>query len=72
MNVKGGEPIMTHQAGYQERGQSTLEYILVLAAIIAAVAIASQTVLNTGITNTMTNAGAAIEDAATTLSTRLK
>ena len=63
---------MVHQARRKERGQSTLEYILVLAAIIAAVAIAAQTVLTTGINNTMSNAGKAVENAATQLEAKLK
>ena len=63
---------MTLKARRLQRGQSTLEYILVLAAIIAAVALAAKTVLNQGIANTMTNSGAAVENAATQLTTKLK
>ena len=63
---------MMHHARRKERGQSTLEYILTLAAIIAAVAIAAKTVLTKGIDSTMTNAGKAVENAATQLDTKLK
>lgn len=63
---------MRHHARRTQQGQSTLEYILVLAAIIAAVAIAAQTVLTGGINNTMTNAGAAVNNAATNLANKLK
>ena len=63
---------MMHEARRSERGQGTLEWLLVLAAIIAAVAVAAQTVLTTGINNTMGNAGKAVEGAAAQLQNRLK
>ena len=63
---------MAQEARRMEKGQSTLEYILVLAAIIAAVAIAANTALTNGITKSMTNAGGAVENAADQLTNRLK
>ncbi|MBI4322864.1 MAG: class III signal peptide-containing protein [Candidatus Omnitrophica bacterium] len=45
------------------RGQSTLEYILVLAAIIAAIAIAAGTLIKPAVTKTMNDTKTVIEDA---------
>ena len=63
---------MVYHARRMERGQSTLEYILVLAAIIAAVAIAANTLLAPAVSTTMTNATAAVTNAGTELGNKLK
>ena len=48
---------------HQRRGQSTLEYILVLAAIIVAVIIGANTIIKPAVTTTMTDSKAVIEAA---------
>ena len=63
---------MVHRARRTKKGQSTLEYILVLAAIIAAVALAAGTLLSPAVNQTMTNATGAITNAAANLQTKLQ
>lgn len=62
---------MAHEAWRTKHGQSTLEYILVLAAIITAVVLATGTVFKTGLKNMMDNSGQAVTDAAAKLKTQL-
>ena len=63
---------MVHRARRTQQGQSSLEYMLVLAAIIAAVAIAAGTVLTTGVKKTLDNSGTAVQTASETLAAKLK
>ena len=51
------------------QGQSTLEYILVLAAIIVAVIVGANSVVNTGVTSAMSDAGSTISGASSKLKT---
>ena len=54
------------------RGQSTLEYLLIAAAIIAAIAIAATALIRPAMTNTMTSAGDGVNNAAAKFSAGLK
>ena len=74
--MRGGDRLMANgickKIADSVRGQSTLEYILVLAAIIAAVALAAGTLLSPAVNQTMTNATGAITNAAANLQTKLQ
>ena len=50
-------------SGRAHAGQSTLEYILVLAAIIAAIAIAAGTLIRPAVTKSVNDATTVIQDA---------
>ena len=51
----------------KKKGQSILEYVIVLLAIIAAIAAAARGVLSTGIANSYNEVGRSMEDSATAL-----
>ena len=53
-------------------GQSTLEYLLIAAVVIAAVAIAAGTVIQPAVDNTMNQSGSAINNAAAQLQAKLQ
>ncbi|MBI3319021.1 MAG: class III signal peptide-containing protein [Candidatus Omnitrophica bacterium] len=57
--------------GRDRRGQSTLEYILVLAAILVAVILAANSLIRPAVTQQMTQSGAIINGAANNLKTNL-
>ena len=54
-----------------KRGQSTLEYVLVLAAIVAAVAVASGTLIKPAINKAMTDSKSVIENSTGKLKEKL-
>ena len=54
------------------KGQSTLEYLLIAAVVIAAIAIAAGTVIKPAVESTMTNSSTAITGAADKLSAALQ
>ena len=53
------------------KGQSTLEYILVLAAILVAVIIGANTLVKTGVNNVMTDSGNVIKDSTANMKSKL-
>ncbi len=53
-------------------GQATLEYLLILAVVIAAVAVASTAIIRPAVDTTLGNAGGAITNAAAELATGLQ
>ena len=63
---------MQVRACWDRRGQSTLEYLLVAAAVIAAIAIAAGTVIGPGVKGTMDSSKGAIDNAAAEISNKLK
>ena len=54
------------------KGQGTLEYLLILAVVIAAVALAAGTVIKPAVKGTLDSSKTAIDNAATAFSTKLK
>ena len=57
---------------WDRRGQSTLEYLLIAAVIIAAVVVAATAVIQPAVKNTMGSSGAAIENAAVQIQSKLQ
>lgn len=54
------------------KGQGTLEYLLIIAVVIAAVAIAAGTVIQPAVRGTLDSSKTAIDNAATKFSTKLQ
>lgn len=63
---------MAVRKGWNRKGQGTLEYLLIIAVVIAAVAIAAGTLIKPAVTGTLTSSKTAIDNAATKLSGGLK
>ena len=57
---------------WNRRGQSTLEYLLIAAAVIAAIAIAARTLIGPAVSNTLTSSQGAIDNAANQISSKLQ
>ena len=57
---------------WNRRGQSTLEYLLIAAAVIAVIAIAAGTVIGPAVKGTLDHSKTAIDHAATQISTKLQ
>lgn len=57
---------------WNRKGQGTVEYILILAVIIAAIAVAANALIKPAVTKTMDSSKAAIENAADKLAAGLK
>ena len=56
---------------WDRRGQSTLEYLLMAAVIIAAVAVAAKQLIGPAVTKTMNSSSGAIDNAAEQLKNKL-
>ena len=56
----------------RKNGQSTLEYILVIAAILVVVILAATQFISPAVSNTMSQAGTTINGAVTQLGTRVR
>ena len=63
---------MRGRTGWNRKGQGTLEYLLIIAVVIAAVAIAAGTVIQPAVSGTLTSAKTAIDNAATKFSTKMQ
>ena len=63
---------MKRGTSWNRRGQSMVEYALILAVVIAAIAIAAGTQIRPAVTSTLTSAGDAIENAAGELTAGLE
>ena len=70
--MRGGEGMMRNGKRWNQTGQSTLEYLLIAAVVIAAVAIAAGTIIKPAVTGTLTSSKVAIDNAAAKLSTKLQ
>ena len=57
---------------WDRRGQSTLEYLLIAAVIIAAVVVAATGVIQPAVKKTMDSSGAAIDNAAVQIQSKLQ
>lgn len=55
---------------YKKKGQSILEYVIVLTVIIVAVAVAAKTFIAKGVNQGLTDAGSTIESATKQLPTK--
>ena len=63
---------MAVRKGWNRRGQGTLEYLLIIAVVIAAVAVAAGAVIKPAVSGTMDSSKAAIDNAAAKLSGKLQ
>ena len=68
----GSEAMMQSKKRWNRKGQSTLEYLLIAAVVIAAVAIAAGTVIRPAVDNTLNQSSSAINTAAAQLNTKLR
>ena len=57
---------------WDRKGQSTLEYLLIAAVVIAAVAIAAGTIIRPAVDQTLLQSGSAMQNAANQLNTKLQ
>ena len=69
--MRGMEGKRTGFAARDSRGQSTLEYILVLAAILVAVIVAANSLIRPAVNQQMTQSQAIIQNSANNLKTNL-
>ena len=63
---------MAVRRGSNRKGQGTLEYLLIIAVVIAAVALAAGTVIKPAVSKTLDDAKGAIENAGTQFSNKMK
>lgn len=64
--------MMARGRRWNRKGQGTLEYLLILATVIAAVAVAAGTIIRPAVDQTMTSSQTAIQNAATQFEARLQ
>ena len=67
----GGDGVMVKRMGRRARGQSTLEYILVIAAVLIALVAAIQGVFRVGLNRMMSESSNTVETAAGKVQTGL-